>query len=298
MPPRRYDLLALDVDGTLLDSRGRLSEGAHQAVRDATDAGVLVCVCTGRGLVECRHVVRELGLTSPVIVAGGSIVADPASGRTLHRVPMHASLVGRLVSRLHGHGLAALVLKDPDAAGFDYLVVTGDPPRALDPVTLWWFEQLRVEVRFAAGVADDPHPEQTVRVGACLREDQGLALAGELERDLGDAVTLHSFPAVVAPEHTRTLGDGRRYHILEAFDRAATKWSGVSWLAASRGIPPERVCAIGDEVNDVSMIRGAGLGVAMGNAVPEVLRVADRVTRRHDEGGVAHAVRMILSGAW
>jgi hypothetical protein len=75
-----------------------------------------------------------------------------------------------------------------------------------------------------------------------------------------------------------------------------TKWSGVLGVASAAGIDPGAVCAVGDDVNDLPMIRAAGLGVAMGNASPEVLAAADRVVAGHDDGGIDELAELILRG--
>jgi hydroxymethylpyrimidine pyrophosphatase-like HAD family hydrolase len=73
-----------------------------------------------------------------------------------------------------------------------------------------------------------------------------------------------------------------------------TKWSGVLALAREWGIAPAEICAVGDDVNDLPMIRGAGLGIAMGNAQPEVLAAADRIVGRHDEDGLVDVAELLL----
>ncbi|MBK7403841.1 MAG: ribosomal RNA small subunit methyltransferase A [Phycisphaerales bacterium] len=115
--------------------------------------------------------------------------------------------------------------------------------------------------------------------------------------DLQDTVTVHNFPAVVAPDDATHWAGGAVAHILECFDARADKWNAVRRLAAERGIEPARIVAIGDQVNDVSMIRGAGLGVAMGNAIEPVREAAAHVTRSNAEDGVAHAIGMVLAGS-
>ena len=75
-----------------------------------------------------------------------------------------------------------------------------------------------------------------------------------------------------------------------------TKWSGVLSLAEQFGIAPESICAVGDDVNDLPMIRGAGLGIAMGNATPDVLQAADRVVAAHDDDGIGEVADMLLAG--
>jgi hydroxymethylpyrimidine pyrophosphatase-like HAD family hydrolase len=296
--PRRYDMLALDLDGTVLDPESKVRPAVAEAVGRARDAGMLVVVCTGRGLPEARDALDAIAQTDPVIVAGGSIIADPRSGRTLHRFPMHPTLTSRLTDRLLSRGHPVLVLKDPHAAGYDYLVVTGRRRLLLDPVTQWWFEEMAVSIRLATSVESDPHPEHTVRVGVCAHPSElgelELLIRGEFE----ETVTVHNFPAVVAPRDATHWAGGEVAHILECFDARADKWNAVRHLAAERSIPTARIAAIGDQINDVTMIRGCGLGIAMGNAIEAVRHGAGRVTRSNADDGVAHAISMMLAGEW
>lgn len=291
-------LIAIDLDGTLISGDGEISERNRSAITRARGAGVRVLICTGRGLAECRRYLHRIDQHDPVAVAGGSIIADPRSGRTLHRFPVHLHMVHSTVERLVAQGHPALVLKDPAEAGYDYLVVHGEERLPLDPVTEWWFARMQVRVRYAAHIHHDEHPEHTVRVGAC-------GLSSTLERLRDDLLTasqgraqVHSFPAVVAPEHASRLPSGESLHILELFDADANKWSAIRHLATGWNIQQGEIAAIGDEVNDESMIRGAGLGIAMGNAVPSVRAVAKRHTLTHNDDGVAHAIDRILEGEW
>lgn len=291
-------MLALDLDGTVLDPASSVRPAVAEAIGRARDEGMFVVVCTGRGLPECRPALEAIGQREPVIVAGGSIIADPGSGRTLHRFPMHPTLTSRLSERLLSRGHPVLVLKDPDAAGYDYLVVTGRRRLTLDPVTQWWFEEMRVTIRLATGVETDEHPEHTVRVGVCAKSTELDELEQMVRGEFDETVTVHNFPAVVAPDDASHWAGGAAAHILECFDARADKWNAVRHLAATRGIEPARIAAVGDQINDVSMIRGVGLGIAMGNAIGAVREVADRVTGSNAEDGVARAIAMVLSGEW
>lgn len=294
-------MLALDLDGTLLDRAGRVSEANRRAVADARGAGMRVVVCTGRGLAECRHAVEAIGQRDPVVVAGGAIIACPETSRTLHRAAIDPSIVEHAVTVVLDQGHAALVLKDPAEAGYDYLVVRGAHGAALDPVTEWWFASMNVRTREVARLGDDPHPEHTVRVGACGVSSRMASVKATLHASFRDEVIIHHFGAVVAPEDVSRVSEGGRaetLHVLEVFDRTATKWSAITRLAGQFGTEQSRIAAIGDEINDVDMIAGAGLGIAMGNAIPAVRAAARRETRRNDEDGVAHAVARILTGEW
>jgi hydroxymethylpyrimidine pyrophosphatase-like HAD family hydrolase len=298
VPSARYDLLAIDLDGTLLDSRGGVSARNLAAIHAAREAGIRTVVCTGRGLVECRHVLEAIAQEDPVVVAGGSIISDPASSRTLHRFAIDLPLVSTTVQRLLEHRHPALVLKDPSDAGYDYLVVQGRERLPLDPVTEWWFAQLNVRVRYADHIGDDEHPEHTVRVGACGVSRNMAAIKEALSTVCDGRACIHHFPAVVAPEHASRDGDGGTLHVLELFNIGANKWSAVQVVAEKLGVRPDRIAAIGDEINDESMVRGAALGIAMGNAVPAVNAAATRHTMSNNEDGVAYAVERIVEGSW
>lgn len=294
----RYDILAIDLDGTLLDSKRRVSDANIRAIEEARAAGIQVVVCTGRGLAESREAIGAIAQVDPVVVAGGSIICDPVTSKTLHRFSLDVSLVDRAVTRLLTHGHPVMILKDAVAVGYDYLVVHGAERHPLDPVTLWWFEQLKVRVRYTERLEHDEHPEHSVRLGVCGLSSRMGQIHDDIHEAFGEHATMHHFPAVLEPEHAAKLPLGEKLHILEVFDRAASKWSAISWLAARRGIQAARICTIGDEINDLPMIQGAGLGIAMDNAIPAVRDAAGRRTRSNDDDGVAHAIRRVLDGDW
>lgn len=291
-------MLAVDLDGTLLSSDRQVSPANAKALAEARRAGLTVTVCTGRGLVECEAVLRSIEQAEPVVVAGGSMLACPVTRDTLHRFPLDPEMVARATDRLLSHGHAVMVLKDPAAAGYDYLVVVGEKGHAVDPVTRWWFEQMPVKVRYVARLEEDEHPEHSVRLGVCGLSGMLAEMAGDLTESFGEQAVMHHFPAVVGAHHAGALPPGQRVHILEVFAARASKWSAIQWLAERRGIDLARIAAIGDEINDLPMIRGAGLGVAMGNAVEPIRAAAARHTRNNDEDGVAWAVQRILNGEW
>lgn len=291
-----YDLIAIDIDGTLVDKKGWISPRNIEAIHRAREAGLAVLLCTGRNYAESAFAAEAVGAVHPMVTAGGSMVVDPASGETMHRFAMREPIVRGVVDVLNQAGHAALVLKDRKASGFDYLVVSGEAGHDLHPVTAWWLDHMELSRKNIATLDEDDHPEWTVRVGACGPSSFTMPLRDRIDALMGERVTLHSFPAVTSSEHF--VGEAGEFHILEAFDAQAHKWAGISWVCQSMGIDPARTVAIGDQVNDISMIRGAGLGVAMANAIEEIHELAKRVTLDHNESGVAHAIEHILSGAW
>ena len=300
---RKYDLLALDLDGTLFAPDGRVTEANVAAVRRARDDGMTVVLCTGRGFVESGSAVRAVDAhrpaagraIAPMITAGGAMVVDAASGRTIHRWAMGRELVAGLCDHFARAGRAPIILKDRDAAGFDYLVVNSGP---IEAPTQWWFQVMDVEVRFIDHIEHDPHPEHTVRVGFAAVTETMRSLARSVRAEFGERTMMQHFAAVSGNSHEAHGGKDETVHLLEVFDPQVSKWTAIHRLALEMGIARDRIAAIGDEVNDVAMIEGAALGVAMGNAVDEVKAVAARHTESNAEDGVARAIERILSGEW
>lgn len=304
MPQHRYDLLALDLDGTLFGPDGRVSAVNAAAVDRARAAGIEVVICTGRAMIESTTAIRAIradvpaaGRTvAPMVCAGGAMLCDLASSRTMHRWPMRTDLVTRLCAHFAARGRAPLILKDRDAAGFDYLVVNSGP---LEKPTQWWFSVMDVEVKFIDRIEDDPHPEHSVRVGFAAVAHQMHDLAGSVHAEFGRETLTQHFSAVAGSLKDGPVGvKDESIHLLEVFDPQVSKWTAIHRLALEQGIPRERVAAIGDEVNDVAMIEGAGLGIAMGNAVDAVKKAAKVHTESHAHDGVARAIDRILSGTW
>lgn len=292
----KYSMLAIDLDGTLLCPLGKVSSGNLEALREARRRGLFVTVCTGRGLIECKHITDGIEQTGPVVVAGGSMVACPVSGRTLHRFPMDSGLVRELVELLASHGHAVMILKDPREAGHDYVVVSEGGIAGIDPVTRWWFEKMSIPVRYVSSLDEDEHVPHTVRVGVCGPKRRTDGVATIVREQFKGRVTMQHFHAVVPrPEDDDPEG---KTLILEVFDKAADKWAAVSWLAANRGVETTRIAAIGNDINDIAMLERAALGVAMGNAIDEAKAVSHRHTLDNAADGVAHAIERILSGEW
>ena len=314
MASPRYDILAIDIDGTLFDSSGRVSAATVEALDDARQAGIEIVLCTGRGFPESvdaieavRADVPSRGRTiAPVVVSGGAMIVDAAAGRTMHRWPIPDDLVRRVCSLFASMNRAPLLLKDRDAAGFDYLVIQTGP---IEPPSAWWFDVMPVEVRYVDALHEDEHPEHTVRVGFAAHHEVMVELSDKVQAQFGRDATIHHFAAVsgstggngaenAEDAEARCGSKHRTIHLLEVFNPSVSKWTAIHRLALEQRVPRERIAAIGDEINDLAMIEGAGLGIAMANAIAPVKQAATRETTSNDADGVARAIEHILSGAW
>lgn len=285
-----FDLLAIDLDGTLLRCDGTVSPETIRALRRARAAGLEIVIATGRALIESAHVLQEIGHGGAFIGAGGALLSRANDGATLERSAMAPGLIATITRSLTAHGHLAHLLKDGAAAGYDYAIIGNG---ILDPASEWWFRTLPVRVRFFDSPDEDPHPEETIRCGTVAAEGDLSGLAEEIRTDLGEAIFLQHWSAVTQGQAT-----GSQTHLLEIFNPEVDKWTMLHRYAERRGISIERIAAIGDGLNDRRMIRNAGLGVAMGNADSGVLEAADRVVADNEAEGVAEAIAGILRGGW
>lgn len=260
----KYQLLALDVDGTLVPPDNVVRPETVEAVRAATDAGLRVCLATGRSYAETMPVWRQLGLSEPhepLVLIGGSLVAEPVGGRTLYHRPIEAALACEFADALGDEGYAAMVIVDVWRHGVDYYVAeSGDEHDAQRR----WFEKMDVSVRRVPRLADAEDMPPPLRVSTVADADRAGPLAERLRERFEDRLNLH---AILAPNYGIT--------IVEAFAVTADKFEAIRYVAQAHDIPASRIAAVGDDVNDLAMIRGAGLGAAMPNASRPALDAAD-----------------------
>ena len=276
-----YRLLALDVDGTLLDPDGELRDIVRQAVMAAQQAGLRVILCTGRRFRSARPWAQKLQLDGPIVVHNGALVKDVASAETLHCHPLPETLCRR--------GLAVLRQLAPPLIYIDafheQVDILTEPMERLHPFQREYLQDSLPYCRFVDDLS-----------AACLSGVVMLSIMAEADRlqALRPAVE----DALAGQGHTKMiLNKNYQGHILEVLPATVSKWQALERLMAAEGLTAEDVMAIGDDYNDLEMIRGAGLGIAMGNAVDAVRDAAGYVTGSNDDDGVAQALeRFVLRG--
>ena len=276
-----YRMIAFDLDGTLLSADGTISTRTVTALRRAAAAGYLVSIATGRNFTESRVIVKRIGDLRDCVFVGGAMVIDASSEKTLHRTVMHSELAADICRLFESLGHAALALQDTCETGLDYLI-TGDIPIATG--TRNWLRTLKMEVKYLPSLATYNH-RHTLRVGICGTAEQAATVMPVLQRHFGDRTMMHSLHV-----------PGMDCEVLEVFDPAVNKWEGVQFIARRHHIEPRQIIALGDDHNDIPMIKHSGLGIAMSNARPGLKAVAKRIIGRNTEDGVAVFLDQLLDG--
>jgi 5-amino-6-(5-phospho-D-ribitylamino)uracil phosphatase len=277
-----YRLLAVDVDGTLLNSANSLPPANREALHRAHEAGLIVCLCTGRSYTETRPVIDAIGLDlDAAICVFGALLCDAQSGRTIRRWPIPRRTALRLLEFFASQDEPVLVLQDRTEGGADYYLVRGR--RHAEAYERWLELAPTVATRVDHWPDDAPEP---LRIGVIVDPTEVDAMRAALEAEF--PATEVKCNAIFAPNYG--------LHVLECFAPHVNKWFAISQLARDRGIRPSEIAAIGDDVNDVEMVRSAGLGAAVGNAIPAVKSAARCHTGTNNEAGVAAFIDRMLAG--
>ncbi|MFD2613267.1 HAD family hydrolase [Paenibacillus gansuensis] len=242
-----WKLLVLDMDGTLLNGAGRISEQNQMWIEHARRAGMEIALASGRHIHYVKEAAEQLRITFPIVTNNGCEVWDP-SGELIRRTGMSSGQIEWLYRlALEQHMPFRVYAADAD---FESNVFH----EALLDQHSWLMFMFRIR-------------EETGK----LTLWEKLLAKGGFELSMASPSKLDVNPAGIS-----------KGHAVEAICRA-------------RGIPLKQVAAIGDGLNDESLLRRAGLGIAMGNAVDEVKAAADWVTADCDSDGVAKAIQYILA---
>lgn len=255
----KYKLVALDMDGTLLNDQYEITPRTARAIATAVSRGVLVTLATGRTFRSACYYARVLGLNLPLIAYNGGLIKEVLTERVLLHRPIHLSAARDLVDYIQGLGLYLKVYVD------DILLVEKETEK-----TVVFALQHRIRYRAVGDLKSFLKKEPTMLV-VIEPEEIVDALKDLLDREWQKKVrSFKSNPQSLDIVHPK-----------------ASKVEALRFLAHKYEVKPEEVLAIGNEMNDLEMIDWAGLGVAMGNATPSVLKRADYVTADNNHDGVA-----------
>jgi HAD superfamily hydrolase (TIGR01484 family) len=280
-------LLALDLDGTLLNSLGELSARNAGAIAAARAAGVRVALVTGRRFRDARPLALKLGLDVPVVAHNGALTKH---ARTLETVS--ASLLpletAREVLRLgRAHRADPLVSDDAAGAGllvYDHLRDTGGPVAEY----IEWSRRIH-GAEAERAILHVPSLEDYLKHAPIHITFSGTYT--NIERlSLVFAAELGARAKLMT-----TLYPSIDFGLVDVIHPDVSKGTGLSAIAAEHGLSPAEVMAVGDNHNDVEMLTYAGTRVAVANAEPRVLELEGvQVTGSNDEDGVAAAIEKFI----
>ncbi len=275
-----YRLLAIDIDGTLVNSRNELTPATQMALMRASASGIHLVLATGRRYSHALPLVEPLGIAAPLVTASGALIKQAVDHRTLYQASFDPDLLLRTLAAIDAAGYDPVFYGDTFAQGFDYYYGCD---KVRTPELAEYLEKNPGRGRLLSDFITAP-PAGLFAGCAMGTHQQMLELERVLQQKLAGQLHTH---VIHSPRYSG--------YITEVSPLGVTKWSGIQHLARAWGIEEAEICAVGDDVNDIPMIREAGLGVAMGNAQPTVKAVADRIAPPHDDDGLVEVVNWLLA---
>ncbi|HHV58688.1 MAG TPA: HAD family phosphatase [Clostridiaceae bacterium] len=262
-----YKLMAVDIDGTLLDNNDVLTKYTIDTVRRGVEKGLIFTLSTGRPVQGVQEIIRALGLNFPVITYNGAKVVMGESREILYEKKLSFNDVKTIVELGQKFGTSIMVWDEDrlfanplNEKAEKYSTISGVEPEAFENAEIFkngatkilWYDEVELINKY--------------------KDIVGSFISGDVNY------------------HTS------RPYFLEFVDKRASKAIAMEKLGEHFGISREEMIAVGDGYNDLSMIKYAGLGVAMGNAPDDIKESADFVTLSNDEDGVAHVISKFILG--
>jgi len=259
-------LIALDLDGTLIDHEQKFSPRVMRTIAQAQEQGIAITLATGRSPLATRSFAEALNINVPLICYQGGLIAE-SDGRVLHRIALDHNLAAKVITLAQSRGWHATLFQD----GRMYLT------------------EFRHPVEFYGGLLN-PSVQLVPDLNALLDHDPDKVLI--VAEGNGDEI--------YAEMHARFDDQMQivRSHelFIEANPLGVDKGTGLAWLAGYLGVPQSQVMAVGDQDNDTPMVAWAGLGVAMGNGSVSCKAAADWIAPPISKDGAAVAIERFALG--
>ena len=277
MPVR---LIALDIDGTLLDENSRLPEKNRDAVAEAHARGIEIALVTGRRYDFATPIARQFPCPLTMIVNNGALVKSSDGGTELvHLLPRE--IAERVLEEAgEFRELASVCFNRPRENQVIYERIDWE-----DPLRGGYFARNREYLAEMSPLKD------------CLVEDPIQVMFTGYANQVREVQSfLSGLPFAQEYSLAMTVYDKRDFGLLDVIKEGCSKGATLAEWVRRRGWSREHVMAIGDNLNDMEMLQFAGLPVVMGNSVPELKSLGWRETLSNDQGGVAAAIELYALG--
>lgn len=265
----KYALVALDIDGTLLNSQGELSPGVRSTIKAVVEKGVIVTLATGRRMSSTLPWARALDIDVPIVVHNGAVVVNPITKNISLQKGIPVSVANQIHEDLLKRNIPHLVYKGEDHGDTGYLLSEfGNENKAL------FLEYIDDHIQFVDSVEVN---EAVIKISAIGKSQLILANLDDLSQSYGTHTNM-------------TVYQSPTYSGVDFAHSSCSKASGINHIITELGLSFDDVIAIGDQANDLEMIKSAGLGVAMYNAPQHVKEAAAYITSSNDQDGVAQVL--------
>lgn len=262
-------LVAIDLDGTLLDSNSEISEVNRKAVQRISNEGAQVVIATGRGQFSVLEIFRELGVDGYLIGYNGAQISRIEQGTA--RLLASRSLDQPIIAAGFQQALKHQITLVASNLGYSYRFVQAEQHQVIQEFQSTRPDLVRVSVEEMRKIAQDTDYSILKMAFTDLRKEKLLKVQAELAQG-----GIHAFFS--DDNYIEVVADG------------VSKGAALEQLSESLGIERKETMAFGDQENDLELLKHAGVGVAMGNAMMKVRQAADVVAESNDDSGVGKMI--------
>ncbi|KAF2959050.1 haloacid dehalogenase [Thermotoga sp. Ku-13t] len=270
-------LVCIDLDGTLLDSKKCISESNRESIRRTIELGVNVTIFTGRSFGSAARYVRELEISIPAVFQNGALIIDPVGMKVYRSIELDSTLARHFVESCRAHSVYPVVYESFFSE--KDMLVEGPYHGAFD-------EYFRLNTHRITLVKD---LIEELRKKNSVVEVALVGSVDDVNRAIRDVSSIAHDGYTVVENQKR---DGEAF--VEIFGPNVGKEKALEFFLDMYGISPREVMYVGDNLNDVSIMRMVGISVAMMNAPEEVREIATYVTESNDDSGVAKALERFI----
>lgn len=270
-----YKLIAIDMDGTLLNSKHEVSEENKEALKDAMNKGVKIVISTGRIFVSARYYGRLLGISTPIIACNGAFIKGNINDEEiLLHTPINKDDCKKIIDILEENDINYRYYDDENF----YI-------RKVDFITdkyREWNEKLELQDRIKFEVIKSPYE--------IINKNVDIYKFVVMEEDDNKLNKIKN----IIKENSEVEIVSSWINSFDIMNMGVSKGKALEELCKKLNINRNEVIAIGDNENDLSMIKFAGVGVAMGNAEDVIKSQADVVTDSNDNHGVCKIIEKLI----
>ena len=283
-----YKLVAIDLDGTMLNSYGIVTENTKKIIKKAIENGIEVIIASGRPIDSVKAIAKEIGSENYFIAGNGALVYDMKKNQVIYEKYMSKQKVLEIIKICEENSISYNVYTEKSilATNLKYNVL------------YYHKENLKKEEnkRTIINIVTDMYKyiqdtdEKFLKITIC---DDSKAIFNSIIRKLRNIGEIEVLD--VSHISRKVIKQGTEditieYYYTEISLKDVDKWNAIEYLIDKLGIKKEEVMTIGDNINDKKMIQNAGIGIVMEGSTPTVIKEADYVTNSNNEEGVAKAI--------
>ena len=288
-----YKLIAIDIDGTLINSYGEITNENKKAVKKANEAGINVILASGRNYATIQSFSNDLNLNKYAICGNGSSIYDIKNNKVIYEKTLSKEKVLDIIKICEENSIYYNIYTESSILtqklNYNTLVYYNENLKKQDGKKTYiniienlykYVKESEIDKYLKITICDD---SQVIfkNILKTLKNIKGI--------DVLDVE--HMSRKIIKTGSTEIKVE---YFYTEVTAENTDKWNAIKFLAKELGIENKEVLTIGDNINDKTMIENAGLGIAMGNSNPSIKEVADCVVNDNDSSGVAQAINKFV----